>query len=447
MKTAVFALAVVTGVASSASAFNPAAGDWGKTDPAHLRVMTWNIEDGICSTATKTEGVNSWTALARVIAAMKPDVVIMQETADNSANPDVPGGSVDTVATMENVFELFLHGGADPYRGGTVTAFVQAYDASYDLPFIHVSAADDGFNRNVVLSRYPFADINGDGVTILDNFFNIAESYAPGGGAGIRGFTMAEIDLPNDVYAGDLVIGNSHLKSGGTTSDRDQRLNAARNIAYVIDHYFNGAGTGVSDPNNAIFSPASTNGLLAAEDIVVWGGDWNEDEATNGRRGPAEWMTRAAIDGGTDGTDPDRSDATYDNAADPFTGNTDTRGGSKLDYLAWYDSVGLAVNQVVVYANTIPLASMPPEMASFTLPTFLTSLAADHQPVFIDLALPAPVMIACPADLDMSGDVGPSDLAILLAAWGSPGAADLDASGTVDAGDLAVLLAAWGGCP
>lgn len=449
MKTRL-ALSFAVALASSAglaAAFNPSEGDWGKSDPAHLRVMTWNVEDGVCSTATKTEGVNSWTAIARIIAAMKPDVLILQETGDNAGNSDVSGGSADSVSTLETVFDRFFRGGDDPWRGGTVTAFVQAYDPAYDLPFIRVSAASDNFNRNVILSRFPFADINGDGVVALDNFFNIADGYAPGGGGGIRGFAYAEIDLPDDVYAGDLVIGNSHLKAGGSSSDRDDRLRAAQNIVYFIDHYFNGAGAGFSDPNNAIFSPGSNDGLLGENDIVVWGGDWNEDEATNGRRGPAEWMTRAAINGGTDGPDADRSDAVYDNAVEPFTGETDTRGGSKLDYLAWFDSVGTAVNQVVLYANPIPTGAFPPEMASFSFPTFLTSLAADHNPVFVDLALPEPTVAPCPADLDGSGAVSASDLAILIAAWGGVGPADLDGSGVVNASDLAALIAAWGPCP
>ena len=52
----------------------------------------------------------------------------------------------------------------------------------------------------------------------------------------------------------------------------------------------------------------------------------------------------------------------------------------------------------------------------------------------------------CPADLDGDTTVGPSDLAVLLGAWGQPGAADLDGSGTVGSPDLAILLGAWGPC-
>ena len=54
---------------------------------------------------------------------------------------------------------------------------------------------------------------------------------------------------------------------------------------------------------------------------------------------------------------------------------------------------------------------------------------------------------SCPVDLDGSGAVDASDLAVLLGAWGTAGPADLDGSGQVDAPDLAVLLGAWGPCP
>jgi hypothetical protein len=42
--------------------------------------------------------------------------------------------------------------------------------------------------------------------------------------------------------------------------------------------------------------------------------------------------------------------------------------------------------------------------------------------------------------------VGPADLAALLNAWGTSGAADLNGNGVVDGPDLAAMLSAWGGC-
>jgi hypothetical protein len=56
-------------------------------------------------------------------------------------------------------------------------------------------------------------------------------------------------------------------------------------------------------------------------------------------------------------------------------------------------------------------------------------------------------VVPCPADLTGDGQVGPSDLAILISTWGGPGIADLDGSGDIGAADLALLIAAWGECP
>lgn len=52
---------------------------------------------------------------------------------------------------------------------------------------------------------------------------------------------------------------------------------------------------------------------------------------------------------------------------------------------------------------------------------------------------------ACVADINNSGGVDASDLAILLGAWNGTGG-DLNGSGTTDASDLAILLGAWGNC-
>jgi hypothetical protein len=54
--------------------------------------------------------------------------------------------------------------------------------------------------------------------------------------------------------------------------------------------------------------------------------------------------------------------------------------------------------------------------------------------------------VACPGDLDGNGSIGASDLAMLLAGWGTP-AADLDGDGTTAGSDLTLMLSAWGPCP
>ncbi|MFT7465123.1 MAG: hypothetical protein ACI9EF_003486, partial [Pseudohongiellaceae bacterium] len=55
------AFSVVT--LSATAQWNPAAGDWSKADAADLRVMTWNVEDGLCSTNSKAAGLTNWDAL------------------------------------------------------------------------------------------------------------------------------------------------------------------------------------------------------------------------------------------------------------------------------------------------------------------------------------------------------------------------------------------------
>ncbi|MCA9289865.1 MAG: hypothetical protein KDA25_01985 [Phycisphaerales bacterium] len=71
-------------------------------------------------------------------------------------------------------------------------------------------------------------------------------------------------------------------------------------------------------------------------------------------------------------------------------------------------------------------------------------------PVYLDMSNGDPdvytnvIVIPGSPDLDGDGSVGPADLAILLAAWGSDDFdADLNGDGIVDAEDLAALLSAW----
>lgn len=53
---------------------------------------------------------------------------------------------------------------------------------------------------------------------------------------------------------------------------------------------------------------------------------------------------------------------------------------------------------------------------------------------------------ACPADLNDDDEVNGTDLATLLAQWGTDGSADINDDGTVNAVDLSSVLAAWGPC-
>lgn len=373
--------------------WDPPAGEYGKEVPTDLRVMTWNVEDALCRTNDKTEStgiVENWEACARIVAALKPDVLLIQEAADNSGNGT--GSGADSQTQLATVLDLFVNGGSDPFEGGAVSAYVRKYDPSLSYPYIYASTDTDGFNRNALISRYPFADLNGDGKSLASDMpILLGDKYATGFDGGIRGWINAEIDLPDATYAGDLVIGNSHFKAGGSSSDQNQRIKAAQNIAYFIDHMYNGAGTGTPDPNSVIFDSPTITQLLDEDTVVITGGDLNQDES-GGSKGPVAWVAEAAVAGGmTDGTDRDGTDMEYDAATDPFTGNDATIGSSsKLDYLLWQDSIASTRRQFVFNTSTVNGGGgqLPPEIIGAFFPNGLSSLAADHRPVVVDFILP-----------------------------------------------------------
>jgi endonuclease/exonuclease/phosphatase family metal-dependent hydrolase len=373
--------------------WNPAAGQWGRTQTSDLRVMTWNVRDAICSTSAKAEGANNWCAVARIIASMKPDVVILQECGDNSGNGT--GGAGDSQANLATAVRLLVDGGPDPFRANApVGSYIRKYDASLSYPFVFASGNSDGFNRNVILSRYPFADLNGDGRATYDQFANATDLFAPGGGPGIRGWALAEINLPDVTYRGNLVVGNSHLKSGGAAADIADRLEAAQNIAYFIDYWFNGGGTSIPDPRSRISDFPQATAILDSFTPVIWGGDLNEDERDNGRDGPALWMSRAAVAGPSDGTDRDRTDSVFDDARDPLNANAssrNTQSSSKLDYLLWQDSVATLRRSFIYVSSSGGPPAYPPEMIGYPTVALATSTASDHKPVIADFILPPPV--------------------------------------------------------
>ncbi len=301
-------------------------------------------------------------------------------------------------------------------------AYVQKYAPDYDLPFVFVSPLTDGYNRNVLLSRFPFVDLNGDGVATRPDISGILpDLYAPGGNGGIRGFMFVELDLPDVNYGGDLVIGQAHLKAGQTQSDKEERERAARNVAYYVDYLFNGAGTGVPDPRGKIMDNPPATRILDDLTPVILAGDWNEDELYNGRKGPAEWLVAAEILGGDDGTDRDRSDATFDNAVEPYTGNRATlSGGYKYDYVAWQDSIVLLRRAFIFYSNALAGVPswLPPEVAGYTVPHDASRMASDHRPVIADFVLPEPVWQK--GDMNCDGQVGFADINPFVLALSNP---------------------------
>ncbi|MEQ8770691.1 MAG: hypothetical protein RIB60_09310 [Phycisphaerales bacterium] len=440
---AVAALALVSSFAHAQ--WDPFNAQWLKSDATDVRVMTWNVRDSICRTETKTDDFNNWNALVRVVAALQPDVLILQECGDNSGNGT--GSGVDSVAQLETTIELFFHGGSDPFVGGTVGSYVQKFVPGYDLPFIFVSPSSDGFNRNVILSRFPFADLNGNGSSQLSDFFQLEDpaGWPNGLNGGIRGFQHAEIDLPDATYAGDLIVGNSHLKSGGSSSDLNDRLDAARAISYYIQFYFNGNQTGNDDPNDFVLNPPDGT-ITDANTPVIWGGDWNNNPSS---KGPVEWMVQGEFAGGSDGTDRDGSDALRDFAVHPTTGDTTTQSGSKLDYIAWQDSIATARRQFIFNSNGMQTSDLPFPTTGYPVNALLISgLSSDHRPVVVDFILPLAPQCFC--DCDGNGALNVDDVDCFVTGFlgGDLASADCDGNGSLNVDDVDCFVSCFlAACP
>ncbi len=422
--------------------WDPFNAEWGKSDATDLRVMTWNVQDGICRTNSKSDDFNNWNAIVRIIASLQPDVLILQECGDNSGNGT--GSGVDSTTQLTQVAELLMHGGSDPFAGGTVGSYVQLFVPAYDLPYIYASQSSDGFNRNMIMSRYPFADLNGNGSSQLSDFFQLDDPTAwdHGFNGGIRGFQHAEIDLDDSVYAGDVIIGNSHLKAGGSSSDQADRIDAAKAIAYYIQYFFNGNQTGNDDPNDVVINPPDGT-ITDANTPVIWGGDWNQNP---GGKGPAEWMTQAQLSGGSsDGTDRDGTDCLRDFATHPISGASATQGSSsKLDYIAWQDSIATARRQFIYNTNGSQSHQLPYPVDGYTINGLLASgQASDHRPVIVDFILP--LVDLCFCDCDGNGALNVDDVDCFVAGFlgADLATADCDGNGSLNVDDVDCFVACF----
>lgn len=411
--------------------WDPQNSQWGKTEATDVRVMTWNVRDSICRTEDKSISTGNWAGIVRIIAALEPDVLILQECGDNSGNGT--GSGVDSVSSLSGVVDLLFNGGNDPITGNPIAEYVQVYRPGYSLDHVFVSESTDGFNRNVIVSRWPFNDVNGNGTSTVSNFTVQSNATGvPGGNGGIRGFQFAEINLPNDQYVGDIVVGNAHMKAGGSSGDFAQRLTAAQNTWYYTRYLYNGNGTSTPDPENTITEFPSATSILDPNTPIIMGGDLNEDESNNGRRGPAEWLANGISNGGsTDGNNPDGTDATFDSATEFFSGSRVTQGNSKLDYLIWQDQIATPRRTFLFRSQNVPVASLPPELAGYGFPpnnqgNFASLLASDHFPVVADFILPLG-QATLPGDFDLLSPADGAtavDEALVIASWEA--AADTD---------------------
>ena len=355
---------VSVGLVGPAWGFDPENGDWTREASTYVRVMTWNLEKGLgpgvdTTPASPTQIGSAYDYIGRICQALDPDVIAFQE---------VQYGSVSSV---ENALQSW----ADQFFGtGTFEVFA--------------SSEGDGFNRNAIVSRYPFVSLNGWSATQSDLPFiypGPAPDYVPpGGNGGIRGWPHAGIDLPDAVYVANLMVGCSHLKAGSGGDDEQQRLDASQNIAYYLNYALNST----SDPYDIM--PNQPPDALAYETPVILMGDMNEDENYNYRDGPVKWMSEWFPGVTDDGTDKDGTPARPDQATDPLTGSRDTQGGQnnrKVDYVITPDSIITVVEEFIFNSESCQSQELPSQLQGLLDADSASTRASDHRPVIVDLQI------------------------------------------------------------
>lgn len=269
-------LATLT-LATSASAFNPAQGDFSKANPQYIRVMSYNLEKKLIA-GTAQENA----ALDRILTVLKPDVVCFQEVV-----PELSAGEITT--RLEAVL-----GGEWAVNLGT----------------------SDGFNRNAVGSRFPILSQGDDS--------NPASE--------LRGLTWAYFNLPDDVYSTDLYAISVHWKaSPGAENDARRQITADAAANWFADLTTPGGRTNLP-ANTPIFIAGDFN-IRDSFSQQPWqtllSGDI-QDNQTYGPDRPGDW------DGSTISEFLVRNVYTLDSDTHPSGSSNPV---ARLDRFAYTDSV------------------------------------------------------------------------------------------------------------
>jgi len=317
-------------IAGVAAAFEPAAGDFAKSDPGDIRVLTYNhgrnfIADGALD-----------DVFARILTVLAPDVICFQEFTSSVSD--------DKIAVR--LSELL-----PPGPGGAW----------------HVHSGQPTGIRTVLASRFPLSMTRRDTVPP----------------ASTRGVTIALVDLPDATYGVDLYLLGVHLKCCGNPGGSEDAKRQAS--ADAIANWMGDARDATRrDARDLVSLPPGTP-MLALGDFNMVGGPQPErtlltgdiqNEPTYGPDVRGDWDESTLLDV----TPPD-----------PFTGDTFTWQGNdrfppgRLDRLFLTDSVVSVAERFLLNTNTMsaPALAATGLKANDTLP----SRASDHLPLVVDLRL------------------------------------------------------------
>lgn len=293
-----------------------------RRQPDDLRVMSYNVNWDKIFPDKDALGAEKFQ---RVVKALDPDIMSLQEIRENSAD--------DVVALLNAVAPLPDGGTWHAYKGWT----------------------------NVIVSRYPLR--------------LTADRPDP---PGQRQLALALVDLPDDRFPLDVYVINIHHKCcGGTANDPQRQQQSDALAAWIRD---------ARTPGGRIDLPARTAVVIAGDLNLVGGpqplltlltGDI-QDEARYGPDAAPDWDDTTMTDAHPrhNATGPD--DYTWRNDLDQFD-------PGRLDYVLYTDSVLEAVHAFVLNTTTLDpeaLARSGLEWCDIALD--LVGKELDHLPVVVD---------------------------------------------------------------
>jgi len=357
--------------------------------PSDVRVVTYNVNwDSIFPDNDPNNhsfrSFNMVQEFRRVIAALDPDVMCLQEI-NSSRNPQ----------DVADIFDAVL-----PLGGGAGWQATIGYS-------------------NVIVSRYPLTMLASDTVP-----------------QGQRAQAMALVDLPNAAFSVDLYLINEHYKCcGGSNNDNKRQKQSDAVVNWMRDARTPGESIDLP-PDTPIIVLGDLNmvGSLGPLDTLLCGNIL--DNGTYGPDSPPDWDTSCDTD-----LHP------LHNVAGPadYTWRDDNSSFNpgRLDYIIFTDTVLTPANRFILNTTTMSAA----ELSATGLQTFDVVVAPpgdfDHLPLVVDLRF-AQTPVAPDGDASLDGLTDGADVAWFVSLAEAGAAADpariphvdYNANGVVDTGDL-----------
>jgi hypothetical protein len=325
---------------------------------------------------------------------------------------------LDVTAVVSGTAELRLNGGGNPVSNSTID--LQGTDAS--VVFLNETPADFLAEHASKFTFDGFPPIEGATFTVESN-----------GGAGCIVRSTGGAITPQDLAWTGNGDGESFADAAnwsGTPTGGSIDLNN------LYDRYTINDGL-VGGLNGVLQMYFRVNG-----ELVMTGGTLSQGvgAGTQGITGGAVTMTGGTLN---------RQFLSGLGASISGTAAVNLAGGA--DPLPFGTTVDMSgADCSITFTNETPAAFEAEHLAKVTVDGEPAEIGVNLQvdPVGkTGCTISVIVAASCPPDLNGDGMVGPADIGLLIAVWGTADvAADLNGDGTVDGYDLAYILGNWGAC-